>query len=227
MNHHLKYCITLLLLIILVTSSCNPVTQTDSILSSTPISQPTKPVIRILDLSSLSGVIPSPTLGLSNNPQAPSATLPPAESSPQPTATYTTAPIVVINTTASGCTNKAEFIKSLSVNLNTVIKAGEFFTKVWLIKNVGTCTWTTKYSLVFVSGEPMQSPPSLPLPEMVKPDETVDLRITLVAPMNPNQYSGQWMLKDEAGNLFGIGDLANQPLIVQIVVPNIIKPCPI
>ena len=40
----------------------------------------------------------------------------------------------------------------------TEIYADHKFVKTWRLLNAGTCTWTTKYSLYFVSGKQMFGP---------------------------------------------------------------------
>jgi len=36
-----------------------------------------------------------------------------------------------------------------------LITPGLVFKKTWRLKNIGTCTWTRNYSLVFAGGEQM------------------------------------------------------------------------
>jgi hypothetical protein len=64
----------------------------------------------------------------------------------------------------------------------------------------------------------MLGPSEVAMPHTVGPDETVELRVSLVAPMTPNTFSSEWMLQDESGYQFGIGLDGNQPLAVIIVV---------
>ncbi len=120
------------------------------------------------------------------------------------------------------CTNQAEFIKNLTVGNNTALIPGQYFAKIWQIKNSGTCTWTNEYNLIFISGNNMNSPDSIGLQESVAPGKVIDLRLDLVAPNEEGNHSGNWMLQDNLGNLFGIGQSGNQPLEVVIIV----KPTP-
>jgi hypothetical protein len=87
------------------------------------------------------------------------------------------------------------------------------FTKRWRIQNVGTCTWTTKYAFVFVSGKRMKGD-GYYLPGKAKPDAIVELPVDMVAPDTDGDYQGNWGLK--IGNtLFGDG---NKPFTVKIKV---------
>ena len=130
---------------------------------------------------------------------------------PTPTPT-STAP-----TPASGC-DKAQFIADVTIPDGTVMAPGATFKKTWRLKNIGTCTWTTGYSLVFSSGEKMGGPTSAPFPTSVAPSQTVDLTVNLTAPTSANTYRGNWMLKNAIGGVFGIGTNASNPFWVEIKV---------
>lgn len=155
---------------------------------------------------------------------SPSSSTPTHESAFTPTSPNPTNTLNPTNTTnpTPACYNRAEFVKHLTVGDNTVLKPGEYFAKLWRIKNIGTCTWTQKYSLVFVSGEAMQGPQSMPLAKNVPPGETIDLRVDLVAPLERNAHTGSWLLQDSLGNLFGVGESADQAIEVTIFI----KPTP-
>jgi hypothetical protein len=95
---------------------------------------------------------------------------------------------------------------------------GETFTKTWRLKNLGTCTWTPDYKLVYNSGTQMGGTTATKLPAYVAPGQTVDISITLTTPSSAGSYTGYWMLRNPAGTLFGSGDKANIPFYVDIVV---------
>ncbi|MGD8904899.1 MAG: transporter substrate-binding domain-containing protein, partial [Anaerolineae bacterium] len=79
---------------------------------------------------------------------------------------------------------------------------GQAFTKGWQVQNTGTCTWDANYQLVFVSGYRMGGEPVAVATE-VKPGETYDLQINLVAPLNPGSYEGVWQMQNGEGQGFG------------------------
>jgi hypothetical protein len=126
--------------------------------------------------------------------------------------------------TAPGCTNQAKLVRNLTVNDNTVIEGGKSFAKIWRIENVGTCAWNPSFSLVFAGGETMGGSFSNPLPQEVRPGETLDLRLVLIAPLYAQPYTGNWLFQDPEGNLFGVGEKFDQPLSVTIVVKPPITP---
>lgn len=117
----------------------------------------------------------------------------------------------------SAC-DRAEFIADVNVPPGTVMSPGTTFTKTWRLKNLGPCTWTTSYGLVFFHGDSMGASSSMALPQSVAAGETVDISINLTAPNAPGSYRGYWMFRNSSGINFGIGPDANQPWFVDINV---------
>jgi hypothetical protein len=134
------------------------------------------------------------------------------ESSPL-TPTLTLTPTVEI----SG-EDKLEFVADITVPDGTIFKPGDTFVKTWRLKNSGTSTWTSAHSLVFVSGEQMGAPASIPLTSTVPPGETVDVSVSLTAPASLGSYFGFFALRGPGGNNFGVGPNGEQPFYVQINV---------
>jgi hypothetical protein len=128
-----------------------------------------------------------------------------------------TTPVVTTTTPVAGC-DKAQFVADVTVPDGTTFAPGAAFKKTWRLKNIGTCTWTTGYQLVFVNGEQMGGPASAVFPTAVAPGQTVDLSVNLVAPSAGGTYRGNWMLKNSTGVTFGIGSAANKPFWVEIKV---------
>ena len=184
-------------------------------ISNNPGSGPTPAVANNLNSQSVSAVLPTQT----------STPLP---NTPEPVIILSPAPLQAVASQVStlqptlSCTNRAELIKHLNILDNAALDAGQDFAKIWRIKNTGTCVWATDYALTFYSGEQMGGQSSTPLPAVVQPGETVDLRVDLVAPLNQTSYTGNWVLQDASGNTFGVGELGNQSISVTILV----KPTP-
>ncbi|HEX9840868.1 MAG TPA: NBR1-Ig-like domain-containing protein, partial [Anaerolineales bacterium] len=129
-------------------------------------------------------------------------------------------PAAMLPGRASAQTNcdRAQFVADVTVPDGTVFAPGATFTKTWRLKNVGTCTWTKSYSLVFDSGEKMGAPDSVPLPSDVPPGGSIDLTVNMTAPGTAGHYFGYWKLKNASGVLFGIGLNANRTFWVEINV---------
>jgi uncharacterized repeat protein (TIGR01451 family) len=116
------------------------------------------------------------------------------------------------------CTNRAAFVADVTVPDNSYLAANTAFTKIWRLKNTGTCTWNTAYSTTFVSGDPMSAVYPVALPYTVIPGQSVDVAVNMVAPSYAGTYKGNWSLKSDTGQLFALGAAANVPFFVLIQV---------
>lgn len=114
----------------------------------------------------------------------------------------------------SGAVDVALFVADISIPDKTVVNPDAAFKKTWRIKNAGTSTWTTAYSLVFVQGDKMDGPDFVTLTQQVKPGEQVDITVDLVAPSTPRTYRGYWRMRNANGTFF------NDSVYVEIVVPG-------
>lgn len=110
------------------------------------------------------------------------------------------------------------FVSDVSVLDGTKYAPGTSFVKTWRLKNIGTCTWTSSYSLVFVNGDQMGGAAVIALPGNVAPNQTVDVSVTLTAPATAKAYTGNWMLRNASGTSFGIGPTANGAFWVKVTV---------
>ena len=133
------------------------------------------------------------------------------------TPTATTIPPTSIPPATTRC-DWVSFIADVSVPDGTKYTPGTIFVKTWRLKNIGTCTWSSSYSLVFVSGEQMGGKASIALPSNVAPNQTIDLSVTMTAPATEKSYTGYWMLKNASGTLFGFGPTASSSFWVNIKV---------
>jgi hypothetical protein len=116
--------------------------------------------------------------------------------------------------------NKVVFVADMSVSDGSTFQPGASFNKIWRLKNAGTCTWTTGYSLVFARGDQMGGVASTALPATVKPGETIDLSLKFTAPSTPGHYRGYWQLKAANGSTFGMNSYATDPFWVDINVSS-------
>lgn len=141
---------------------------------------------------------------------APSQTPIPPSKTPAPTRTPTEVP----------CDN-IEFVDDVTIEDGTEIPAGEPFEKIWRLKNAGSCTWTSGYSLVFENGNQMSAPDSQQLTTgTVAPGQEIDVAVDLIAPDDAGEYRGNFKLRNPGGTIFGWGD-QEKPFWVEIVIPDI------
>jgi hypothetical protein len=118
----------------------------------------------------------------------------------------------------ANCTNSIAFVQDINVPDDTVFAPGEEFEKTWQLRNIGTCPWTTDYSLIFAGGDDMGGPLSVPLEQAVVPGQTVDISVPLTAPETLGTYRSDFLLADAASNPFGVDGFADQVIWVQIEV---------
>ncbi len=149
--------------------------------------------------------------------------LPPGtETPPAPTLPPTSTAIPILTSTPAPPTavpcNRAQFVSDVTIADGTIMQPGQAFTKTWQLKNVGSCTWNSGYSVVFESGDRMGAPQSAGLPQSVAPGETVDVSLQMTAPSAPGSYKGNWKLRAASGEMFGIGANAGLPFWAQIEV---------
>src|SRR5215208_6687705 len=58
----------------------------------------------------------------------------------------------------------AAYVADVTYPDGSNVPLGGSFTKIWRLKNIGTCSWTTSYALVFVSGERFSAPTAVTIP---------------------------------------------------------------
>lgn len=134
---------------------------------------------------------------------------------------FSLVPALALPSSASAATcDQAQFVADVTVPDGTKYDPGTAFKKTWRLKNIGTCTWTTSYSLVFDSGAQMGAPASVKFPAEVKPGATFDISVDMTAPTGAGHYRGYWKFKNASGVLFGIGATANKPWWVDINVTS-------
>jgi hypothetical protein len=138
-----------------------------------------------------------------------------------PTPTLTATP----SATPLPC-NKAEFVTDVSVPDGSDIPVFGTFTKTWRLRNIGTCTWTTSYRVVFDHGDQMLAPDSVALGSSVPPGSTIDVSVPMEAPGTPGTYKGYWKLRDAGGVLFGLGASGNVAFWVEIDSISSLPPGP-
>ncbi len=148
---------------------------------------------------------PTPTLSFSN-----------PTSSPIAVNTFTSVP-PLSPVPVSRC-DSAAFVGDVTYPDGSTVPLAGTFTKIWRLQNTGTCTWTTSYALVYVSGERFSAPAAVAMPTNVGPGQTVDLAVNLTAPNQNGQYRGFWKLRNSSNVLFGIGSSADSSFYVDIKV---------
>jgi hypothetical protein len=156
--------------------------------------------------------ITPPVLATPTDTPQPTNTIPPVRPSntPLPTA---------IPPTSVPC-NQAKFVKDVSIEDGTSMTPGQTFTKTWRLQNVGSCTWTSSYQLIFDHGDAMSGPASQSLTAgTVAPLQMVDVSVNLVAPSTAGTYKGWWKLRDNNGVIFGLTNSTSFWVEIKVTKP--------
>lgn len=221
--------ITLLLLILSITivllAGCSqPATTTGKESGDLDVTQAYQTVdAQLTQAVALTPVPPTAT----NLPEPAAASATPVDAAPgQPTATGApsepTATFLptFTHTPATRCDQAEAAFPSIDITIpdDTEIPAGNSFTKVWRVVNTGTCNWTAEYTAIFFSGEQMDAPNEVAITEPVAPGQSIDIAVTMIAPLETGSYQGNWMLRNADGENFGIGPNANDSFWLRIVV---------
>ncbi len=146
--------------------------------------------------------------------QAPSATdTPLPQSTASPTATSAAADVPC---------NRASFVRDVTIPDNSTVPPNTPFTKTWELKNTGSCTWTTGYSVVFAGRGSAMSAAAAPILSSgeVKPGDSVQVSVGMRAPDQDGDYEGYWELRSADNQMFGTGEKGAAPFFVKIHVAD-------
>jgi len=126
----------------------------------------------------------------------------------------------VVENTPASCIDSLKFVEDITIPDKTVVKAGKPFTKTWKIQNTGTCTWTEAYSVVFSDGDKMSAldRTGLPVGTSVKPNDTIEVSVYMIAPEQSGSYAGYWLFESPSGIRFGAGSNRDKPIWVKVEV---------
>jgi hypothetical protein len=114
--------------------------------------------------------------------------------------------------------NAAEFAGNVNYFDGTKVGPDHPFTKSWLIRNTGTCTWNSDYTLVYVNGTRFGGDTAVSIPGPIAPGQYVTVSANLVAPNPPGTYTSYWMMKDDSNQFFGFGPVGKDPIHVTILI---------
>ncbi len=108
------------------------------------------------------------------------------------------------SSTAVGCADSV-FYADITIPDGTTEKPGTAFTKIWRMKNTGTCKWGEGFKFAFAYGSRMGGGDFTFTREydFVPTGGTKDLGIKLTAPSVPNAYTGCWKMQTDSGYWFG------------------------
>lgn len=136
--------------------------------------------------------------------QQPTATVPLLPSLTPATAQQTQHPSSPANTPQTPC-YRAE-LDSETIPDGTKFPPGQYFTKIWVIRNTGVCAWNEDFQWKLVEGEDFDAPTNLKLNQVVDPGENIEVKMELKTPLLQGLYTGTYkILTDEGGEVTPAG----------------------
>ncbi len=118
---------------------------------------------------------------------------------------------------APACQPALTLLADVTIPPGTRFAEPQPFTKVWRVRNAGTCTWTpARYHLQSVDG--WASGTTIPLPGAIQPGAVVDLPVPLNPPRGAGSYTSAWQLLDDSGHPVPNADGDVESLSAQIEV---------
>lgn len=100
----------------------------------------------------------------------------------------------------------ARFVCDVTIFDGTELVCGTHFTKIWRLRNIGTCAWPPSTLLVYTGGDLLGTKQSalIELPEKGLPcEEEMNVAVDFVAPESPGRYVSHWRLRAPSGQKFG------------------------
>jgi len=138
----------------------------------------------------------------------PTATLPPTSTPTptlqvSPTSAESPTPTIPPTATRSSVADRADFVGQSPLD-GTVMYPEQPFTLTWTVKNTGTTTWSTSYQVrYYLSDATLRFGASdIRFPKEVKPNENIDLTLSMKAPGKAGDYTTIWVLTNADGQNF-------------------------
>jgi hypothetical protein len=155
--------------------------------------------------SSLTESLPAPFTPFPTQTASPAATGTALSTTPEP------------SPTSNPCFNLL-YIADVTIPDGTRMKAGEKFTKTWLVQNIGGCAWRPGFTFRHVGGDSMRGN-TVTLTEAIPTGAKRELSVELVVPSGVNGViESAWQMADENGVFFG------DTLFVNIVTGSVTTP---
>jgi len=169
-----------------------------------------------ITVTPLQTITPSPSPMLTVSP-LPTSTQP---EPPRPAPSVTATPIPC-DLAAPGRPNV-----DLTIPDGTRLLAGQAFSKTWRLVNAGACSWTKDYAIVWFSGEVFGAVREQLMGTTVRPGQSIDITVDMVAPRGTGPHQSNWKLRNTRSVFFGIGPTGDAPFWVRIEVDEAATPTP-
>jgi hypothetical protein len=198
-----------------------------------PIAIPTFPIPAIPPLATVPPTqvptaVPTTVVPTEVPTAVPTTAVPPTTIPPTETATAT-ATTTTIPPTIATCVLNSQFIADVTVPDGAQMNPGASFTKTWRVRNNGTCTWDSSFTIAFAGGSNLAGFTQNIIPPTA-PGATADISIPMTAPASGGTYSSFWRLRDARGEFFGAmlstKILSGSPTATLTVTPTVTQTIP-
>jgi len=119
-----------------------------------------------------------------------------------PTATTIPTNDPFVSTPTEIICDDAIWVADVTVPDGTEMTPGQDFVKTWRVRNTGSCTWGTGYTVIYAFGENM-SGIAEPITGAVAPNEEVEISVRFKAPSNTGEFSSTWRMANASGIPYG------------------------
>ena len=140
-----------------------------------------------------------------------------------PTATATIEPTATLSpekaTQASSCSDLLKYVSDLTIPDGTEVAPRSTMDKRWLVENIGSCNWDSRYRIRRISGDAMGVNEEMALYPALSGTQA-SIRIIFTAPDSPGVHSSAWQAINPQGQPFG------DPIYIEVVVQERTMPTP-
>ncbi len=129
------------------------------------------------------------------------ATVPATSANATPTKMPTAQEVATSTPVAADCVDAAQFTGADGID-GTILPPNTAFTKTWTVKNIGSCTWDSRYTTFQISGAFMTQQPGywiMPSGYTVAPGQSLNISIDMTSPLENGAYISIWGIKNWKG----------------------------
>ena len=141
-----------------------------------------------------------PTLAATQAENRPAVILPPT--TPKSVSVYFSSGESGGLVTSENSCYSAAYVEDVTIDDGTVMEPGEEFSKVWKIRNIGSCDWKPTFGIAFDMGDAMGGMRNT-IKKTVVAGDAVSVSVHLTAPEEEGVYTGYWRMTTKDGEAFG------------------------
>ena len=180
-------------------------------IASTALALQTQTVLAMPTATSTPKVSPNP-----QTTNTPTITITPLSGTVSASATPSTSN-TPLATSQTSCDNMA-YVADATIPDGYVAAPGEVMKKTWTVQNLGPCTWTLDYKLIYGwggQGTNWNTTQPVNLSKVVAQGESIDITVSLSAPSASGEYVAVFKLQNDKGINFPPGQQVSIDIVVK------------